>query len=249
MYDWSEFVVHWIDAIRGHHVTMVIELAGVKIVIGLHGLMMWWVCDGHMLGRGIEGGWIGKMIVTRRRCIVIGMLWNRRWRHRGEIVFRRLLILWNHWNRAWLNCRCGICAVFFSIRSQTTIVNILVASGFSPYTIAINVMIKCDFIVIFQFQSPRCSLHRFRCWLKWRFFCRFNIVCAWRSWSGIWCQSLSKKTQNWFCQVFLFPTHIWIICNDVELLRWKIPIGNVLVRTSEVQKLMEFDCGKICLHS
>lgn len=239
--DRSEFVANRVDAVRNE---IVIGLAGIKVVIVFHERWrreIWfrWRRVGywHMLNAGISRRWVRIFIVAWNIVrIVMGTCIRHRWWERNEILLMSFLILKLLGNRTRLNSRwIHIISAFISV-FQTALVNISTQSGISPYTILLDNGIKCDFFVIFQFQSTRRCWRCFRCWIECCFVC-----CAW-SWSSSWW--LSKRTETQIVQKFLngsFLTMAYMWCRW-RAIRWWRQIEEASVWLWSKLDVMKLNC-------
>lgn len=176
MFDWSELVVEWTDTVRNvGMMIVVIWLAGIEIKIVLHWNVRFMGCvvgNWDMLSWWISRWRIWE--VWQARNIIEVLMWTGScwWRLRCEIVLGWIMLSKHH-----LRCRTRVDSRWIHLiitihpGPRFPIVNFLILSGFSPYPVRFNIRIKCDFFVIFQFQSTQWCLRCFRHWIKYRCFC------------------------------------------------------------------------------
>lgn len=182
MHGRSELVVDGTEAVWN---VIVIGLAGEEVVIVFHGrkvwLMMWRDGDCHMLCWRHLRGWIWKLIEAGSVVKVLSYVWiwfSRRWKSCkvaiGCFKFRKFYL-----NRTRLNSR-----------SISGILCSAACSCFPTNAVRFNIGIKCELLVIIQFQIFWWLLrNRVCCRIEWRFL---------RRWSSVYCLSKKLKRLNCF---------------------------------------------------
>lgn len=211
MHHWRKLVVDVAAAVgkvvwlTGLKIEVVVDWRNVSLV-----LVRRVVSDRHMLRPRLARRWIREFI--GRWNVVEGLLGAG-----GRRLERNKIIIWRFLQIHGIRTR---------LNSRRIDLNVVVRS-FSPYTIRIDVRLKCDIFVIFQFQSTRCGLRRFCCWVEWS--C-LGWVAECTGWWSV-AQWLWKKTQNVSKDFFKSRQlpHIWIVWSrNVEHRNWRVQSWSLL---------------------